>query len=445
MTVEIFAVGGFSEVGKNMTAVKVDDDMVVFDMGLHLENYIRFTEDEDLVNITPEELTKEGAIPNLKPINKYIDNVRAIIPSHAHLDHVGAVPFLANKFSAPIVSTPFTIKVLQRILKSEKIKLDNDIIEIQPNGKYKINEFLTVEFVHVTHSTPHTSIIALHTPYGTILYANDFKFDLFPTFGKKPNFKRLEELGNSNVIALIIDSTYSSMPGKMPSESVAKELLKDVLLGIDNHKSGIIVTTFSSHLARLKTIMEFGIKMNRKVVFMGRSMAKYIGAGHDAGLIDFYDKSEVIPYGSKIKKKLRKIMNEGKEKYLLVVTGHQGEPRSTLSKMTSGELEFEFSRDDHVIFSCRVIPTPTNQLNRARLERELRQRNVHIFTDVHQSGHAAREDMREMIELVKPKHIFPAHGGIKVTTHLGDLAQEMGYKINKDVHLMYNGKQVRIV
>src|SRR3990167_7198883 len=135
----------------------------------------------------------------------------------------------------------------------------------------------------MTHSTPHTVMIALHTKEGIVLYANDFKFDLFPTLGKKPNFRRLEELGKQKVLALICDSTYAADARKMPSEAIAREMLKEVMLGIDSKNKHVVVTTFSSHIARLNSIVEFGQRLNRKVVFMGRSMGKYVGAAERAG------------------------------------------------------------------------------------------------------------------------------------------------------------------
>ncbi|MBI2647293.1 ribonuclease J, partial [Candidatus Woesearchaeota archaeon] len=159
----------------------------------------------------------------------------------------------------------------------------------------------------MTHSTPQTVVIALHTKYGTILYANDFKFDLFPTLGKKPNFKRLEELGKQKILALICDSTYAADARKMPSEAIAKQMLREVMLSVNSKNKHVVVTTFSSHIARLKSILEFGQKMGRKIVFMGRSMAKYIKASENTGIANFTSKVEVLKYGNQIKRKLEKI------------------------------------------------------------------------------------------------------------------------------------------
>ncbi|MBI2656704.1 ribonuclease J, partial [Candidatus Woesearchaeota archaeon] len=334
-------------------------------------------------------------------------------------------------------------EVLNGIITEDKIRLNSKIRSMSANSSFQASGSVKIEFVHMTHSTPHTVMIALHTKEGIILYANDFKFDLFPTLGKKPNLKRLEELGKQKVLALICDSTYAADARKMPSESIAKEMLREVMLGIDSKNKHVVVTTFSSHIARLSSIVEFGQKMNRKVVFMGRSMAKYVRAAEATGIAKFTSKVEVLKYSGQIKRKLKKIAKD-RGKYLMVVTGHQGEPKSTLAKMMNGELKFRFFPEDHIIFSCRTIPTPTNIANREKLESNLRTFNVRIFKDIHQSGHAAREDLRDLINLVKPQHIIPAHGEPRMLSALADLAAEMGYKKGQNVHVMGNGERIRL-
>src|SRR3989338_4659161 len=348
--IKICAVGGYNEIGKNMTAVKVDDEAVIIDMGLHLDNYIRYTdeEEENMVQLSADELSKAGAIPNDKVIKDWRDKVKAIIPTHAHLDHVGALIFLANKYNAPILCTPFTAEVIKTISRDEGIKLRNEIKVLNVNSSYTLSNNIKIEFINMTHSTPQTVMVAVHTRYGIILYANDFKFDNHPTLGKKPNYERLEELGKKGVKALICDCTRAKQPIKTPSELVAREMLRDVMLGVDSRGKAVIITTFASHLARLKSIIEFGKKMNRKVVFLGRSLAKYTEAGERVKLVDFSKKAEIIRFGKQIKNKIKKIEKE-KGKYLLVVTGHQGEPKSTLSKMVNGQIPFRFQPEEHVI------------------------------------------------------------------------------------------------
>jgi len=441
--IEIYAVGGYNEVGKNCTAIKVDDEVIIVDLGIHLENYIKLTEDEDLIDVDADKLIDVGAVPDVSVLNKIKNKIKAIVISHAHLDHVGAVPYLANKFNCPIIGAPFTNEVLKAILKDDRIELNNEIKTLNSNSIFKLSKNIKIEFIHITHSTPHTSLVAIHTKYGIVLYANDFKLDYTPTLGKPPNFKRMKEIGKKGVIALVVESTYASDARKMPSEKVAKEMLGDVLLNTNNKNNLILVTTFSSHIARLKSIIEFGRRLNRKIIFMGRSLSKYVKAAEKCGIVKFSKDVEILRFGRQIEKKMKKVERD-REKFLLVMTGHQGEPKSVLTRIARGDLKFKLLHEDNVIFSCKTIPTPTNIDNRQALENELKLLGVRIFKDIHQSGHAAREDLRDFINIVKPKKIVPAHGNKEMKEALANLAEEMGYKLDKNVFLVKNGNKIVI-
>ncbi len=439
--IEIITVGGYNEVGKNCTAIKIDDQVILMDLGLHLDAYISYTEDEDLFAINPDELIKVGAVPDISVLKDWKSKVKAIVPTHAHLDHVGAIPYLAHNFNAPVICTPFTAAVLKTIVKDEELNLKNPIKILNVNSSYKLSDGIKIEFINMTHSTPQTVMVALHTKYGVIIYANDFKFDNFPVLGKKPNLERLKQL-KGKVIALFCDSTYAASHKKTPSESVAKQMLKDVLLSTHSKGKAIIVTTFSSHLARLSSIVKYGRILNRKIVFLGRSLAKYVAAGEECGIINFSKYVEIVKYGSKIKKRLKEL-DKKRKKYLLVVTGHQGERKATLSKIARRVFPFHLKPEDHIIFSCTVIPSEINIKHREILEDQLKKHHVRIFKDIHVSGHAAREDLRDLINLVKPKHIIPAHGNIKMRSALADLAYEMGYDKSK-VHIVSDGKRIKL-
>ena len=445
MTIEICTVGGYNEVGKNMTAIKVDDEVVIIDMGLHLDPYIKYTDDEDLTKeINAKILTKIGAIPDLGPIKHWRKHVIAVVPTHAHLDHVGAIPYLSNKFQADIICTPFTAEVIKAICSDEKIKLDNDIRVVHPNSSVNVSKKIKIEFINITHSTPQTVMVLVHTPYGKILYGNDFKFDDHPVIGRKPNYEKLKEIGkDGDVVALIVDSTYSMDAKKTPSEKVAREMLRDVMIGTESEGKAVIVTTFSSHLARLQSIIDYGKRMGRKVVLLGRSLGKYVTAGENIGIINFSKEVEVARFRKHINKKFKQIA-KNPAKYLIVCTGHQGEPKAVLSRIANEETDFKLGKEDHVVFSCRVIPTALNMANREVLEGKLRKFGVRIFRDIHVSGHAAKEDLRDLINMVKPQHILPAHGDISMSSALSELAMEMGYRIGEDVHIMQNGQFLTI-
>src|SRR3989344_1151781 len=347
--IEICAVGGYSDVGKNMTAIRYGDEVVILDMGLQLDRYIEYTEDDDLVEVSAKKLTEIGAIPDLRHIEDWRHMVKAIVPSHAHLDHIGAIPFLSNRFNAPIICTPFTKAVIEAIVADDEIKLKNPIKALPANAHIKVSPNITIELVHTTHSTPQSTMIAVHTPDGLVLYTNDFKFDNMPLLGKPPNYARLKELGEQGVLCVIMEALSSHEPKKMPSESIARDMLRDVLLNTDTRGRAVFVTTFSSHIARLKTIIECGEKMNRKIVLLGRSLAKYVLAAEKVGIVKFTDRVDMVRYSSKVKTQIRRY-ERTRDKTLFIVTGHQGEQKSILSKLARGIIPFDFHAGDYVVF-----------------------------------------------------------------------------------------------
>src|SRR3989344_3148117 len=443
--VEICTVGGYSEVGKNMTAIKDGDEVILLDMGINVPKMINFEEEEGIKREKADvnRLIRGNAIPDDRFIKDWWPKVKGIVCSHCHLDHVAAIPFLADKYNCPIIGTPFTIEVIKTLLNEEGIKLRNKLIPLNAGATYKLTESIKVEFINVTHSTLQTVIIALHLKQGTILYTNDFKFDNSPVMGQKPDYKRLRQLGDENVLAVFVDSLYSNSERKTPSERVARELLKDVLLGTENHDKLIIVTTFASHLARIRSIIDFGKQLNRKIIMLGRSMFKYTDAAERIGLVKYSKEAEIISYARLIKKKLHEI-EQARNKYLIICTGNQGEPESVLSRIADDKYKLKFQPEDHILFSCKTIPEPTNIKNRAILEEKLKQKKARIFTDLHASGHCGREDIRDLLKMVKPQHIFPSHGDEHKQMGTAELADEMGFELGKNVHIMQNGKRITI-
>lgn len=439
--IEISAVGGYNEVGMNMTAVRIDDSVIVLDMGLHIGRCIECKGDSELYNHSVGELTGIGAIPDISFIRDWQERVRLIAASHAHLDHIGAIPLLAGNYNAGIIATPYTVSVLDSILKDNKLKMRNRCKPLNPNSVYNSGK-LSVEFIHMTHSVPQTVAVAIHTNAGAIIYTNDFKMDMSPVLGRKPNLRRLEQLGKKGVLCLIADSTRADEERKTLSESVAKQMLKDVLLGTVN--SGlIVVTTFSSHLARLKSIIEIGTHTKRKVILMGRSLGRYINAGEELNLVDFSSKAEIYRYARQIKRILMTIKDDERSKYMLVVTGHQAEPDSVLSKILDDVFDFELKKDDTVVFSCNVIPNDVNIMGREKMEAKLKRKGVRIFRDIHVSGHAAKEDLRDLIRITMPRYIIPSHGDIGKRKAVAELATEMGYP-KRNVILLDNGGRCRL-
>ncbi len=442
MKIEIVAVGGYGESGRNMTAVRVGDEVVLFDMGLHLPNYIKLNDEavEEWSRFTEPQLKKAGAVPDDRIIKDLRDKVVAIVISHAHLDHIGAVPYLAPKYNAPVICSPFSASIIRTILRDDKLSMPNKIVELKGGRKVKLTPDLTLEFVHITHSTPQTILAVLHTPAGLVVYGNDYKLDDYPTLGKPVNRDYLKSLGSKGVVALIQDCLYSNFPSHMPSEKVAKQQLTEVLLNVDSSGKAVVVTTFSSHIARLKTIVDLGSKLGRKVVLLGRSMHKYCTAAKDAGVVDLFKVAKITKYARQASRKLSSIKGR-KDQFLLVVSGHQGEPESALSKMIDGRYPWKFSFGDHVIFSSKVIPADINIQQRKVMDEKLRRLGVRIFDNVHVSGHNAREDLRDVLLMLNPMHVFPIHGEPEKVLAFESLASELGYVKDKNLHELVNGQR----
>jgi len=442
--VKIYTVGGFSEVGKNMVVVELDEDAFIFDEGFFLPAIVSMEERDKVM--TERRLKSIKAVPEDSVINKIRHKVRAQFISHAHLDHVGAIPFLSDKYNAPIYGTPFTIQVLNSLLQDNNIVLCNKTYPIKPNTTFYVkgkNRKYKIDFISITHSTAQCLMIAIHTPKGVVLYANDFKLDDTPMFGLKPNYKRLREIAKEGVLALVVDALYSGSERKTPSEKIARALLEEVLLTIQNRNAGMIITTFSSHIARLKSIVEFGKKLNREVVFLGRSLDKYSTAAKKVGIAPFLNNIRISKYRRQVEKTLHKVERRRKD-YMIVCTGHQGEPGSILERLSRHQLPFNLNQEDNIVFSSSVIPTEINKEQFAKMESRLKKSKPRIFRDAHVSGHAGREDLRDIMKILNPRHVIPAHGGPDKTKPMVGLVKEMGYKLGKQCHLMTDGQVLRL-
>ncbi len=442
---EICTIGGYEEVGKNMTAVKIGDDVFVFDIGFFLPGVIELQEDPSK-EYTLRGLRRVGAVPDDKILDdlKWKEKVKAIFLSHAHLDHVGGVPYLADRYpNATIYGSPFTIAVLNSLIEDAHIHLSNQIKIVQPNSKHIISNVtkkINVEFVHATHSTIDCTYIVLHSEEGSFFYALDLKFDNYPTMGEPPNYERIKEIGKGKVKVLIVDALYSGTEKRPGGEKVADHLLEEAFLDVGNYtNSAIFVTTFSSHIERLNNIVKHAKKTGRQIIFLGRSLAKYVECAEKVGKCPFRKEINLIKYKGQINSILNKI-EKNRERYLVVCTGHQGEKGSILDRISKNETPFRFRNGDNLIFSSSIIPTEVNVIARKKLDEKLRKIGVRLQIDVHVHGHGSRKDMRDLLEMLKPEHVIPAHGTIEQETPLIDLAKEFNYHLGKTVHLSSNGK-----
>jgi ribonuclease J len=433
--VKMYAVGGVDEAGRNMMAFTVGDELIICDLGLQLSNLVLYNYAVDKMSL--DDLVEKNIVADPKMLLDKKEKVKAIVVSHAHLDHVGAVQYMASLFNCPIYGTPFTIEVLKVLMKSTRNvvnPLKNKFIKVNVNSSFTLPSGLEIEFVNVTHSIPQAAIVAIHAPEGIVMYANDFKFDNRPALGQRTNYQRLRELNEIGIKLLVVDSVRSNLKRKTLSEIVVKEMLRDIFIETDIvNTKGVVITTFASHTTRLKSIMELTDELGRKLIFLGRSISKYCKAAKNAGIIDFKEKGvEIAETPGEVNKWLD-IVNKNKTDYIIVCTGHQGEENAVLSKIAEGRTPFELKEDDKVIFSSEVIPTQVNIEARQVLDAKLESFRCKIFKDIHVSGHASREDHRDMLSMIKPKHIVPVHGHVRLKEGMIELAEELGYEQDKNL------------
>jgi ribonuclease J len=438
----IVAVGGYNEMGKNMTGVRIDDDIIVLDMGLRLDR-VQIHEDLEVDEMHSMDLIKLGAIPDDTIMKELGGTVKAIVCTHGHLDHIGAIPKLAHRYKAPIVATPYTAELVKHEISDErKFKVKNEIISVKTGGVYDVTPDIQIEFIRMQHSIVDAAFAAIHTPGGTVLYASDFKLDRTPTIGQPPDFQRLRKLGQEGVKVMITESTNSGNSGKTPSEQIAKDLVRDVLLGTEETDGGVIITTFSSHVARINAIIQAAEEMGRIPVLLGRSMERYMSIAEKLDIVKFPDNLEIHGNRNAVDKAFKRIINDGKEKYLPIVTGHQGEPNAILTRIANGETHYNVESGDKIVFSANTIPNPLTVANRYALETKLKMRGARLYNNVHVSGHAGREDHWELLRLISPEQVIPSHGNIEMHANYVEMAEDAGYIFGDTVHIMRNGEEM---
>jgi ribonuclease J len=447
MEIEIATIGGYEEVGRQMTAVRAGDDVVIFDMGLNLSKVL-IHDNVETERMHSLDLIDMGAIPDDRVMSELEGDVKAIVPTHGHLDHIGAISKLAHRYDAPIVASPFTIELVKgQIEGEEKFGVDNDLVKMEGGESMEIGNGLELEFVHVTHSIIDAINPVLHTPEGAIVYGLDKRIDHDPVLEDPIDMQRFREIGREGegVLCYIEDCTNAPKKGRTPSESVARHQLRDALTSMEDYDGGIVATTFSSHISRVSSLVEFAKEIGRQPILLGRSMEHYSGAAERMGYVDFPDDLGMFGHRKSVDRAFKRIMNEGKENFLPVVTGHQGEPRAMLTRMARGETPYELDNGDKVVFSARVIPEPTNEGQRYQAEKLLGMQGARIYDDIHVSGHLRSEGHYQMLQALNPQHVIPAHQEMSGYAPYVNLAESEGYQVGRDLHITRNGNRIQLV
>ena len=422
-----------------MTAVGFDGEYVVVDMGFRLDSILGF-EDADIGAMEREELVSIQAIPDDSALEA--KKVKAIVLTHGHLDHIGAVGKLAHRYDAPILGTPFTIELVRRIIHEERVfGVNNELRQVKLGEVVEVGG-IQIEFIAVTHSIPQTALVALHGPGGTVLFASDFKLDEQPLLGSLTDTARLKQLASEGLLACLVGAVRVDEPGPTKSESVAKQMLREVMEEAVQKDGAVIVTTFSSHIARLRSIIDIAQELGRVPLVVGRSLSNYCSAALKLGLVEF-EGIRIHGRRSNAVKNVLREAEEARDEFVLVVTGHQGEPTSVLTRIADGRLPFKIRKGDEVIFSASIIPNPINESNRLLLETKLKAQGAKVHRDVHVSGHAGRKDTAEFLRLVSPQHLVPCHGTFDKLKIVADIGKELGYS-ESQIHLLKNGESLRL-
>lgn len=391
--------GGAGEIGMNLNLYAFgppnDQTWVMVDLGITFGN--------------SEQPGIDVIMPDPTFIEERRDRLAGIVLTHAHEDHLGAVPYLWDRLRCPIYATPFTISILKRKLAETKFGSQVQIIQVPLSGRFNIGPF-DMELITLTHSIPEPNAIAIRTPLGNILHTGDWKFDPGPVIGKASDKEALSRLGDEGVLALVCDSTNVFTPGKSGSEGDILNSLNNVLKECQGR---VVVACFATNVARLETISRAAQLNNRDVVLAGRSLWRINEAARENG------------YLSDIKKFIDE-ENTGhipNDKLLIICTGSQGEPRAALSRIASGDhRHINLVKGDTVIFSARSIPG--NEQSISSLQNRLMRLGVRVITardhPIHVSGHPAREELEQMYQLTRPKIAIPVHGERR---HLDEHAQ----------------------
>jgi ribonuclease J len=384
--VEVIPVGGLGEFGMNMMLVACGDTALLVDAG------VMFPE--------PELFGVDLVIPDVAALDTYKGRIAALILTHGHEDHIGAVPHVWPHITGPIYGTAFTLAMVTPKLDEHGIDHDDRLITVAPRQRIEIGPF-TIEFLHVTHSIPDATALAIHTPQGVIIHTGDFKIDQTPLDGERFDLHRFAELGAQGVLALFGDSTNADVPGFTGSD-------KDVIPGFEEIFSSapgkIVVASFSTSIYRMQVLVDLADQFERKVAFVGRGMIRNSETAARLGVL-------TIPPGLQIAD--NDIRDYDPQDILCLCTGSQGEPMAALPRIAIDDHRFvKVDDDDTVVFSARSIPG--NEKAIARVMNNLAKRGADIITDgmkhVHVSGHGSAEELKLVLALVQPRFFVPIHG-----------------------------------
>ncbi len=384
---QVIPLGGLGEFGMNSMALRYGDDIIVVDAGM------MFPE--------AELLGVDIVTPDFSYLEQHREMVRALVLTHGHEDHIGALPFLLAQMNIPVYGTPFTLALAERRLEEHDLRKDAQLNEAHPGDRVSIGPFV-VEFINVTHSIVSSVALAITTPLGVIIHTGDFKVDPTPTDNELFDLHTLADYGKRGVLLLMSDSTNVDRPGYTESERAVRPRLEDIFNRADRR---IVISCFSSSIHRLQQILDISAEFGRKVAFLGRSMNNTTEIAHNLGLLDIPDSILLRP---------QDIMTAAPGKVTVVVSGTQGEPMSAMSRVAvDNHKHLSIERGDTVVLSSRIIPG--NEKAIYRMMNHVAKRGADLVygsmnPPVHVSGHASAEELKLILNLVRPRFFLPIHG-----------------------------------
>jgi len=398
----LIPLGGLGEIGKNMMVLELPQDMIIIDAGLMFP-------EEEMLGV-------DLVIPDISYVRERQKKLRAIIITHGHEDHTGALPYIVRELRAPIYCTRLTRGLISVKLKEHKLLKEADLRTVSPGEKIRLGAF-QVEFVRVTHSIPDSCGLAIRTPVGMVIHSGDFKLDHTPVMGEPTDLPRWAELGNQGVLLLLSDSTYAETPGYTPSEQVVGEALDRIMATASGR---VIVATFASLISRVQQVIDAAYRNGRRVFITGRSMVDNVKMALELGYLSAPE-NVLAP--------IDQLSRMRPQKVAIMTTGSQGEPTSALVRMASRDhRHIQIAPGDTVVMSASPIPGNETLINRTidnlcRLGAEVLHTRI---ADVHVRGHAAQEELKMLLSLVNPRFFVPIHGEYRHLMTHARLAQAMG-------------------
>ena len=417
----VISLGGLGEIGKNITVLEYEDDMIVIDVGMGFP-------DEDMLGV-------DLVIPDFSYLEKNAHKIRGVLITHGHEDHIGAIPYLLQKINLPIYGTRLSLGIIEGKLKEKSPGYYPDLYTVEAGDVISLGVF-KAEFIHVNHSIADACAISVKTPVGTVFHSGDFKLDVSPIDGNMMDLARIGEIGKGGVELLLCESTNAERSGFTPSERTVGSSLERIFMQYEDKR--LIIATFSSNVHRVQQIIDTSHRHGRRVAILGRSMVNIIGAAVELGYMDLPD--GVLVDVSEIKR-------FKPEEITLITTGSQGEPMSALYRIAFSEHDRIklMPNNDVVVLSSSAIPG--NEKLVGKIVNAIVKNGVKVVNDavedVHVSGHACSEEIKLLMALLKPKYFMPIHGEEKHLYRNKEIAEFMGIP-SQNIFLSEIGKVLEI-